>query len=174
MGSVQRTTPIFTTAGGFANPLLAGAANSVGIRPPAIVGAVELQPLGTSSDSFTLNVPAIDAGAFVDVDYTYKPSGFPVNFSLVVGATGLVFADILFPKLPAGCGLLGLSKSLVFAIGPPVEAGSPTWSLTQRQTYQGASIQGTMRFFSPAGCDAQSLTAVGWILLLCKPPLVQA
>ena len=169
---VQRTPIGFTQGGGFFNPLTVGAAASVGIRPPAIAGSVELQALGMSSDQFTVNVPAIAAGQFSDVTYTYTPAAFPVNFSLVPGATGLVFADILFPTLPPDCGILGVTKSLVFAIGPPQQPGSGSWILTQRQTYQAATIQGAIRFFSPAGSVAQTVNVVGWILMLCKPPIV--
>ena len=169
---VQRTPIGYTQGGGFFNPLTVGAAASVGIRPPAINGVVELQALGSSSDQFSLNIPAIAAGAMVDVPYTYTPASFPVNFSLVPGATGLVFADILFPTLPMDCGIIGISKSLVFAVGPPQQPGSASWLLVQRQTYQAATVQGAIRFFSPAGCGAQSLTVVGWISMLCKPPQV--
>jgi hypothetical protein len=174
MSNVQRVPIAYTRGGGFFMPITGGAANSIPIRPPAIVGAVELQALGFSSDSFSLDVPAIAAGATADVPYVYSPATFKVNFSLVAGATGQVFGDILLPTLPTGCGILGYSKSLVFAIGPPQQPGSPTWTLVARQTYQAASIQGSIRFFSPAGCDAQSITVGGWILLVCSPPIVQS
>src|ERR1700677_622746 len=168
MSNVQRVPIAYTPGGGFFMPITGGAANSLPIRPPAIVGAVELQALGYSSDNFSLDVPEIAAGDTADVPYVYNAATFKVNFSLVAGASGLVIADLLFPVLPTGCGVLGYSKSLVFAIGPPQQAGSPTWTLVPRQTYQAASIQGSIRFFSPAGCAAQSLTVGGWILLLCS------
>ena len=172
MSTVQRVTPYFVPGIGLVYPTSGGAANSLPIRPPAIVGAVELQPLGASSDSFTVNIPAIAAGATVDVPYTYSPAMFPTSFSLVVGASGIVIADVFFPTLPTGCGLLGYSKSLVFGIGPPVNPGSPSWVLAARQTYQAASVQGAFRFFSPAGCAAQSITVAAYMVMLCKPPIV--
>jgi len=172
MSNVQRVTPYYVPGVGIVYPTGGGAANSLPVRPPAIANAVELQTLGSSSDSFTVNIPDIAAGALVDVPYTYSPAGLPVNFSLVVGATGIIVADVFFPTLPTGCGLLGYSKSLVFGIGPPVNPGSPLWVLSARQTYQAASVQGAFRFFSPAGCSAQTLTASGWIVMLCRPPTV--
>lgn len=170
--SLQRASIQFTPGLGFWIPLTGGGANSIPIRPPAIVNAVELQALGVDQSSFTVNIPAIAAGQFADVAYTYTPAGLPVNFSLVAGASGVIMADLIFPTLPTACGWIGYSKSLVFAIGPPVIPGSATWTLTQRQTYQAPSIQGSIRFFSPAGSAAQSLTVAGWAMLLCKPPIV--
>jgi hypothetical protein len=174
MSQVQRVPIAFTPGAGFFVPLTGGAANSIPIRPPAIVGAIELQTLGVSSDSFSINVPEIAAGAFADVPYAYNPSSFPIAFSLVGGASGWVFGDIVVPTLPAACGIMGISRSLVFSLGPPQQPGSPIWTLTARQQYQSASIQGSIRLFSPAGCDAQTLTVVGWIFMLCKPPIVTA
>jgi len=174
VSNVQRVPIAFSQGAGFFVPVTGGAANSIPIRPPAIVGAVELQALGYDNSNFPLDVPAIAAGDTVDVPFTYNPKTFSVNFSLVGGASGVVFGDIFFPALPTGCGMLGYSKSLVFAVGPPQQPGSPIWSLVARQTYQAAQIQGSIRFFSPAGCDAQTITVGGWMFMLCAPPTVNS
>ena len=172
MGSqVQRVPIAFTQGGGAFVPLTGGAAASVSIRPPAILNVAELQVLGISTDVLSTDIPAIAAGATADVPYTYYPAGLPVNFTLVNGAKGLLVADIGFPVLPVGCGLIGYSRSVTFGIGPSA-AGSPSWTLVAGQQYQAATVAGTLRWFSAAGCDKQTIAMYGWAQLLCAPPQV--
>lgn len=170
---VQRVPPGFTTGGGTFLPIASGAAGSLGIRPPAIKGLVELQTLGFSNDTFTVTVPTIAANGTADVPYTYNPSTLPVRFQLVRGASGLIYVDIDLPQLPQGLGIIGFSKSLTFALGSVAAPGSANWQLSPQTQYQAPSIQGSIRFFSPAGTTAStSVQFVAWSFLLCKPPTV--
>lgn len=178
MGSkVQRVPMAHTAGGGITYPITGGAAHSLDIRPAAIAGLVELQVLGFSNDSITIQVPAIAAGATVDVPFTYNPQTLPVSFKLVPGSSGLIYVDIDFPTLPVDAtgNVLcecGISKSLTFAIGSQSQPGTSAWTLTPVQQYQAPSIQGTVRFFAPTGTAATSVTFVAWSFLICKPPTV--
>lgn len=169
---VQRVPIGYTPGGGPFSLLTMGAAGSVGIRPPAILGDVELQALAMSRDTFNLKVPELAAGATQDVNYSYIPQGFPQSFILVGGASGIVIADVNVPVLYPGLGVLGVSMSLKFGIGAPQNAGSTTWTIQANQKYQLTQVVGAVRFFSPAGSDAQQVQMVGWAVLLCKPPTV--
>jgi hypothetical protein len=173
MGSkIQRVTPLHTPGSGISYPLTGGAAATVYIRPPAIAGQVELQVLGASTDTFSVSVPAIAAGAIADVAYSYNPKGFPTSFTLVAGASGMIFANITFTALPKDCGEIGISQSLSFGAGGAANPGSTLWTLQPQIAYQLASISGTIRFFSPKGCDAQSVTVLAFTALVATPPTV--
>lgn len=169
---VQRVTIGSTPGGGPFSLLTMGAAASVGIRPPAILGSVELQALAMSRDTFKLSVPAVAAGQTSDVNYEYIPQGFPTSFILVGGASGLIIADVNTPVLYPNLGILGVSQSLEFGLGPPQVGGSTLWTIQPNQKYQLTAITGAVRFFSAAGSSAQTVQMVGWAVLLCKPPTV--
>lgn len=169
---VQRVPIGYTPGGGPFSLLTMGAAGSVGIRPPAILGDVELQALAMSRDTFSLQVPALLEGGTQDVDYSYIPQGFPQSFTLVGGASGIIISDVNVPVLSPDLGVLGVSQSLKFGIGPPQNAGSTTWTIQPNQKYQLTQVVGSVRFFAPSGSSKQTVQMVGWAVLLCKPPTV--
>ena len=169
---LQRVPIAFSQGKGMHLPVTSGAANSLAIRPPAIVGAIEWQTLGVSSDNFELAVPAIAAGDFADVAFSFVPAALPIAFTLAPGSQGLIVSELGFPVLPVGLCIGGYSQSLTFGLGAPFEAGSTSWTLQPRQQYQSATIGGAVRFYAPAPADAQTVTLVAWTLLVCKPPTV--
>jgi hypothetical protein len=169
---VQRVPIAFSLGKGAHVPLTSGAANSLPVRPPAIQGAVEWQTLAVSQDTIQLSVPALGGLLTTDVTYNLTPAGLPASFTLAPGASGIVLVNFTTPSLPTGLGLVGISSSLTFAKGTPQDAGSSSWTLSARQQYQAARIQGAFRFLGLAAAPAQTLNVVMWTVLLCKPPTV--
>lgn len=120
-----------------------GALTTQALTEPDII-AVNVQ-------TFTVDLPALAAGATADVPFE-APLGLP-SFTLSAGVTGFIDVNLTLVQLPTNV-LIDFSQQLSYG-GVP---SSNQWSIPAGGTFAGGKAPGVVRAYAFAAAPAQTIT----------------
>ena len=133
-------------------------ATSIPVAPPVLITKVPVQQvLNSFSGTVSVSIPALSAG--VAADASFSAAAFPHAFTITAAGTGIILATVALQQTDDTSTIFGTPVvSLTFGTGLPQMAGSGTWTLRPRVSYQGATINATVRALSIPGAPAQTVS----------------
>lgn len=133
------------------------------VAQPVIINKIPFQQLlGTFSGTVSVKIPALAANVPADTTFTCQLATNPNNprqFTINRGNSGLIQATCALQQTDDVTTIFGMPVlSLTFGTGLPQMAGSGVWSLRPSVQYQGATLNATVRAFSPTGAPDQTVS----------------
>jgi hypothetical protein len=133
------------------------------VAQPVVINKIPLQQLlGTFSGTVSVDIAALAANVPADTTFTCQLATNPNNprqFTINRGNTGLIQATCALQQTSDPTTIFGMPVlSLTFGTGLPQVAGSGVWALRPAVQYQAATLNATVRAFSPTGAPAQTVS----------------